>query len=278
MMLRTCLFLVLVAAVWGQNGDDHLRFEVASVKPSAKQGMITRMQGGPGTSDPVRVRLTNAGLSILMMRAYGIQYDQLRAPAWMDTTEFDVVANVPPGSTAEQLRNMLQNLLAERFRMQVHHETRVVPVYELTVGKNAPKLKPAAEGSGPDDFVPGSGLGRVDRDSFPILPQGRPNVACGHLPQGAYCTFRMLTMGMLVQRLSLPSFGNRRVVDKTGLTGRYDFTLYYSSMSNPPSSPDNNAPNIEQALQEQLGLKLVPSTASIDVIVIDHAEKTPTEN
>ena len=221
---------------------------------------------------------TNAGLSMLVMRAYGIQYDQLKAPAWMDTTEFDVVANVPSGTTAEQLRNMLKNLLADRFRLQVHHETRVVPVYDLTVGKNAPKLKPAAKGSGTDDFVPGRDLGRVDRDGFPILPPGRPNIACGHLPQGSYCTFRMLTMGMLTERLSLPSVGDRRVVDKTGLTGQYDFTLYYSSINNPPSSPDHNAPGIEQALQEQLGLKLVPSTASIDVIVIDHAEKTPTEN
>ncbi len=277
-MLRICLGLVLVVAAWAQGAADSLTFEVASIKPSATQGMVTRMAGGPGTSDPGRFRATNAELSMLTMRAYGIQYDQLKGPAWMDTTQFDVEANVPPGTTAEQFRKMLQNLLAERFRIQVHHETRVVAGYELTVAKNGPKLKPAADGSGTDDFVPGSGFPRMDRDNFPILPPGRPNGACGRLPQGSYCTFRMVTMGMLVQRLSLPMFGDRRVVDKTGLTGPWDFTLYYNPMSDTPSSPDNNTPSIEQALEEQLGLKLAPSKAPMDVLVIDHAEKTPTEN
>jgi uncharacterized protein (TIGR03435 family) len=278
-VLRACLGLALVGAAWAQGGDDRFRFEVASVKPSAKQGMITRREGGPGTSDPGRFRVTNAALSALVVLAYGIQYaDQLRRPAWMDTNEFDVVANVPPGTTTEQLRKMLQNLLAERFRMRVHHETRLETVYELTVAKNGPKLKPAAEGSGTDDFVPGSGPRRVERDNFPILPHGRPNVACGHLSQGSYCTFRMLTMAMLAQRLSIPTFVDRRVVDKTGLDGRYDFTLYYRRMSGLPPGPDDNAPSIEQALQEQLGLRLALSQASIDVLVIDNSGKTPTEN
>jgi uncharacterized protein (TIGR03435 family) len=87
----------------------------------------------------------------------------------------------------------------------------------------------------------------------------------------------MVTMGMLVQRLSLPNFVGSPVVDKTRLAGRYDFTLYYSQMSGSSPGPDDNAPSIEQALQEQLALKLVPSKASIDVLVIDHAE-VPTEN
>jgi uncharacterized protein (TIGR03435 family) len=262
----------------GRSATIRLSFEVASIKPSANQGMITRMAGDPGTSDPGRFRVTNAEFSMLLMRAYAIQYDQLRGPAWMDKTQFDVVANVPPGTTAEQFRKMLQSLIAERFRMQVHHETRVEPVYELTVAKNGPKLNPAAEGSGADDFVPGNGPRRADRYNFPILPPGHPNVACGHTPEGSYCTFRVLTMAMLVQRLSLPQFGDRRTVDKTGLTGRYDFTLHYSATSHAPSSPDDNAPSIEQALQEQLGLKLAPSKASIDVLVIDDAGKLPTGN
>jgi uncharacterized protein (TIGR03435 family) len=217
---------------------------------------------------------------MLIVRAYGFKYEddyQLGGPAWVDKTEFDVVAIVPPGTTAEQFRKMLQNLLAERFHLQVHLVARVVPVYELTVAKNGPKLKPAAEGSGTDDFVPGSGLGREDRDGFPILPPGRMNVACGHGPQGSHCTFRMLPMGMLAQRLSLDTFVGRRVVDKTGLAGRYDLTLYYRQMSTAPPGADDTAPIIEQAVQDQLGLKLVPSKASIDVLVIDHAE-TPREN
>jgi uncharacterized protein (TIGR03435 family) len=266
--------LVLVATACAQGAADRLTFEVASVKP-AKHGNLSSMDGGPGTKDPGRFRATNMELSFIVMHAYGLSEDQLSRPAWMDRAEFDVVANVPPGTTKEQFRKMLQNLLAERFRMKVHHETRVVPIYELTVAKSGPKLKAAAQGSGTDDFVPGSGLRQVNRDGFPILPPGRSNFACQHLPDGSYCTYRMWTMERLAQRLSSPTQAGagRRVVDKTALMGRYDFTLYFS----PANGPDGDAPSIEQALQEQLGLKLVPSKASIDVLVIDHAE-TPTEN
>lgn len=275
-MLRIYLGLVLVVAAWAQNSADSLTFEVASIKPSAKQGMVTRVAGGPGTSNPGQFTATNAELSMLIMRAYGIEYDQLKGPPWMDTTQFDVVAKVPAGTTAGQLGKMLQELLVERFQMQVHHESRAEPDYELTVAKNGPKLTPAAEGSGTDDF--GSAPRRADRDNFPILPPGHPNSACAHGPDGAHCTFRMVTMAMFVQRLRLPNFVDRLVVDKTGLAGRYDFTLYYSSPINPPPDADNHAPSVEQALEEQLGLRLVPSKASIDVLVIDHAGKTPTDN
>ena len=272
--LVICLGLVLVARACAQGAADHLTFEVASVKP-AKHGNFSSMDGGPGTKDPGQFRAANMELSFIVMHAYGLDEDQLFRPAWMDRAGFDVVANVPPGTTKEQFRKMLQNLLAERFQMQVHHETRVVPVYELTVAKSGPKLKPAAQGGGADDFVPGSGLRRVNRDGFPILPPGRSNFACGHLPDGSYCTYRMWTMERLAQRLSTPTLAGagRRVVDKTALMGQYDFTLYFS----PANGPDGEAPSIEQALQEQLGLKLVPSKASIDALVIDHAE-TPTEN
>jgi uncharacterized protein (TIGR03435 family) len=219
--------------------------------------MITRKEGGPGTSDPGRVRITNAELTMLVMYAYGIQEDQLKRPAWMDRVQFDVLAKVPPGTTAEQLRKMLQDLLAERFRLQLHHETQVREVYELTVAKNGPKLKRAAEGSGVDDFVPGAGPRPANRDNFPILSPGRPNVA---------------------QQVMLPNLVGRHVVDKTGLTGRYDFTLYFTQMSGQSPGPEENGPPIEAAVQQQLGLKLALSKASMDVLVIDNSEKTPTGN
>jgi uncharacterized protein (TIGR03435 family) len=275
-VLRICLGLVFVAAAWGQGGDEHLRFEVASVKPSPKHEILTNTTGGPGTSDPGRFRATNAELTWLVRRAYAIQSDQLYGPAWMDTTQFDVEAKVPPGTTAEQFRMMLQNLLAERFQLQVHHETRILAVYELMVAKNGPKLKPAAEGSGTDDFVPGSGFRRADRDGFPILPPGRSNFSCAHGPEGSHCTYRMSTMQQLAQGLT--GRLDRRTIDKTALTGRYDFALYFRTTDGAPTEPKDDAPSIQQALREQLGLELVQSKASIDVLVIDHAERTPTEN
>jgi uncharacterized protein (TIGR03435 family) len=90
----------------------------------------------------------------------------------MDKTQFDVAASVPPGATAEQFRKMLQNLLVEHFRMQVHHETRVEPVFDLTVAKNEPKLRPAAEGSGTDDFISGSGPVRQTATTSPSCRPG----------------------------------------------------------------------------------------------------------
>jgi len=173
---------------------------------------------------------------------------------------------------------MLQNLLTERFRMKVHRETQVRPVYELTVAKDGPKLKLAAEGNGSDDFIPGNGPRPTDRDNYPILPPGRPNVACAHLPQGSYCTFRATTMEMLAERLSVPNFVGSRVVDKTGLVSQYDFTLYFSRMNGQSPGPDDNAPFIAAAVQQQLGLKLSSSKAPIEVLEIDHAEQTVTEN
>jgi uncharacterized protein (TIGR03435 family) len=275
-MIRVYLVPVFVFAAWGQGGDENMRFEVASVKPSPKHEIVTKTSGGPGTSDPERFRASNAELSWLLMRAYAIQGDQIKGPAWIDTDQFDVVANVSPGTTVAQFRKMLQNLIAERFGLRVHHQTQTVVAYELTVAKNGPKLKPAAKGTGVDDFVPGSGMRRADSDGFPILPPGRSNFACAHGPDGSHCTYRMVTMNQFALRL----IGriDHRVIDKTALTGQYDFTLYFRITDDAPTDTRDDAPAIEQALREQLGLELVQSKASIDVLVIDHAEKIPTKN
>ena len=275
-MIRVYLVLVLVVAAWGQGGYENIRFEVASVKPSPKYEMVTRTTGGPGTSDPSRFRASNAELSWLMRRAYAVQADQIKGPAWIDTNNFDVVANVPPGTTVEQFRKMLQDLLAERFKLQVHHETQTVAAYELRVAKNRPKLKVAAEGTGVDDFVPGKYLGVEGPDGFPFLPPGRSNFSCANGPDGSHCTYRMMTMNQLAERLIGKL--DRRVIDKTALTGQYDFTLYFRITPGVPTDPNDGVPSIEQALREQLGLELVVTKVSIDVLVIDHAEKIPAEN
>jgi uncharacterized protein (TIGR03435 family) len=107
-------------------------------------------------------------------------------------------------------------------------------------------------------------------------------MACGHLAQGSYCTFRIVTVGMLAEQMMLPNLVGSHVVDKTGLAGAYDFTLYFKtphmSDQSPGADDNDNAPPIEEAVQDQLGLKLTLSKASIDVLVIDNFEKVPTEN
>ena len=178
-----------------------------------------------------------------------------------------------PQSSSERC---CKTLLAERFQLKVHHETRVLPVYELIVAKNGPKLKLAAEGSGTDDFVPGSGIRRAGRDGFPTVPPGRLNRSCAHGPEGSRCTYRMFTMTHLA--LALTGRVDRRVIDKTALTGNYDFTLYFRATDGAPTELKDDPPSIQQAVREQLGLELVQSKASIDMVVIDHAEKTPIEN
>jgi uncharacterized protein (TIGR03435 family) len=144
------------------------------------------------------------------------------------------------------------------------------------VAKNGPMLKTAAEGSGADDFVPGSDIRRVGRDGFPTLPPGRLNFACANGPEGSRCTYRMYTTTHLAQALTGRT--DRRVIDETALTGQYDFTLYFRTTDRAPTELKDNAPSIHQALREQLGLELVQSKVSIGVIVIDRAEKVPTEN
>ncbi len=147
------IFLGLGLLVWiggaarAQSAGDRLRFAAASVKPAEDYDFSVR--GGPDTKDPDRFTATGANLAALLALAHGVSYaDQLSGPAWLETEPYDVVATVPPGATRDQFQQMLSNLLEERFQMQVHHETRAVPVYELVVAENGPKLQPAEAGPG----------------------------------------------------------------------------------------------------------------------------------
>jgi uncharacterized protein (TIGR03435 family) len=163
---------------------------------------------------------------------------------------------------------MLQALLAERFKLKVHFETRQVPVFELVVAKGGPKLKDAVTDTSPDL--------RKDKDGKPLI--GMFHTADTTVVQGQ-------SMQPLANLMSMPfAFIGRPVIDKTGLTGTYDFTLHWSAQPlgqvvNGVASfvpPAEDAPSIFTALQE-LGLKLQPASGPIEVIVIDHIEH-PTEN
>src|ERR1035437_6150575 len=121
------------------------QFEVASVKPAPPDVREIRCTGGPGTSDPGSLTCENYSLSFLVMMAYNLRSFQLTAPAWMDTARFNVVAKIPPGTATRQFGLMLQRLLAERWRLQVHFEKMDMTVYELTVAKGGPKFKESQE-------------------------------------------------------------------------------------------------------------------------------------
>jgi len=248
-------------------------FEVATIKPS---------QQGPHkffdiVMTPVGMDASSASLTMLVAYAYGLRsaVDQVSGvPDWAKTDLFDVQAKMSAADIAEvqklsyeegtaRLKPMLQTLLAERFKLKVHSETKQVPVYELVVAKGGAKLKDAATDPNP--------------------PLGKR--ADGKLATG----IRFLKDTGIVQ-MSLTSFVSflsqpvarieRPVLDKTGLIGSYYFTLNWSVYSNgagsSPGPPEDSTVSIFGALQE-VGLKLRPATGPIDIIVIDHVEH-PSEN
>ena len=126
------------------------RFEVASVRPIPDHtpSDVSSTRGGPGTTDPGRVTLTNQNLFYLVSYAFsytfgGESYRIIR-PDWLPSAYFTVTATLPPGTTKEQYRLMMENLLIDRFHMVAHHETKPLDAYEMTIGKNGPKLTPSS--------------------------------------------------------------------------------------------------------------------------------------
>jgi len=219
MSLRLDLILAAwtVAGLFGQSAAPPA-FEVASVKP-AQPGERPRLTGGPGTSDPGQWSCLSCPLATLLGHAFRAFEYQIVAPDWARTTGFDVVAKIPPGTTAAQFAPMLQSLLRERFRMTVHLENREMPVYELTIANGGAKLQEAGAPAAapPPPAAPGSA---TDKDGFPVISGGSGmNVSNGR----GRMQFRAQTMANLAHYLS--GAVGRPVLDATGLKGKYAFTL-----------------------------------------------------
>ena len=273
--------VILCAATWGlaaQPAAAPLTFEVASVKPTAAPGsgripmMIQFVPGGG-------LRTTNVNLRMLVTFAYEVQDFQIRGgPAWLGTDLWDIQAKPertsdgPPEDVeklsdeqrkvaTDQRRERLRSLLADRFQLAVHRETKNEPVYALVIGKGGAKLEETKE----------TGLRR-----------GGMRMGRGEL-QGTGVKIEFLAQ-------SLSSQLRRPVVDRTGLTGNYDFKLTWTPDvgqgfgpaglppgADAPPPPDPNGPTLFTAVQEQLGLRLESQKGPVEVIVIDRAEK-PTDN
>jgi uncharacterized protein (TIGR03435 family) len=324
-MLATKLGIAIIwfagSLAFCQSVDKSLTFEVASVKPAAApvpdgrgRIMIAGPSGGPGTKDPGRVRYPFTNLRTLLTIAYDVKTYQISGPATLDTERFEITATMPPTTAMAQFRVMLQNLLAERFKLTLHRETKELPMYALVVAKGGPKMKESAEAPPPNpDFDPGAppplppGGPKIGPDGFPIMPPGMAapggQMMMMMMPGRARLFGQHQPVENLVNRLTQTL--NRPVTDATGLTGKYDITLTYSPeglngpmgplgpMPPPPGGgvgpgPGGNAnvfvpegeapPDIFAALQSQLGLKLESKKGPVEMIVVDHVEKTPTEN
>lgn len=295
LLLFASSLLAISPALSAQN-QTRSRFEVASVKPAGPQHDGPSVyRGGPGTADPERITFERIGLLSMIRYAYNppgdynglhsLDSDQVSGPPWLSTELFFVDAKVPPGTTKEQLMLMWQDLLAERFHLKIHFTTKEFTVYELTVAKNGPKLKKAGEG--PQKLEPG----------FRVPPPGAKSAVSFAVPRNVHLTFRDASMADLIGQLRWPlselggqAYANTatqgKVIDKTGLTGLYDFTFEYAGLPNPggshpPPLPDgqtDTAPFLAEALQAQLGLKLEEKKAKLEVLVIDHVDRVPTEN
>ena len=314
--IRAVLILFTSCAALAQSPS----FEVATIKQAAppatsmgpggvglKIGIRMGAQGGPGTSDPGQITYSNMPLKALVVTAYGVKSYQVSGPNWMDSERFDIVAKVPKGATKDDVKSMLQSLLAERFQLTLHHEKKDLPMYALIIGKNGPKMKesppedpnaslPASPG--PGDAAQVRAKQTLDNTmrsgGMPQLPPGGgPGVRMFMMPGRMHMMANRQTMSQFAESLSNQM--DRPVVDQTGLTKIYDFTLDFApdgamgkgmpGMPPPPpgdgaASPEMGslAPSLVTALPEQLGLKLEQKKGSVDLLVVDRLEKTPTGN
>jgi len=252
-------------------------FEVASVRYAgvrqagvAPMGTVT---GGPGTSDPIRIRYHSVPFVQLVEIAYGLNTeaglinDGVVTPAqWMWDNLYEVVVNVAPGATSAQVRLMLQNLLAERFGMAAHREVRKQGGYEVVIGKDGPKL--AVNRNAKLTRMPIVRDAAPGKDHFPEVAVGYAGMAVRMEGGRIYLTGVGQSVADL---LGWSPFRLDHVIDKTGLEEKYDFRLMYSAAS-------NLGPGLFDAMEKQLGLKVQFAWVSTDVVVIDKAKEMPTEN
>jgi uncharacterized protein (TIGR03435 family) len=275
---------------WQIDAGGKMAFDVASVKPSSGPPHTNVNLSGLDDSPPNGGYLSAAfPLSGYVLFAYKLSGDQLRLlqpqmPKWAATELFDVEARAAGNPTRDQMRLMMQALLADRFKLAVHFETRQLPVFALVLakpGKTGPQLIPHTDdppcASPP---VPGS---------VPAPPaDGWPPPVCGALMSRLVAgsvrwATRNLTMGEIASHLAGTSMGtvDRPVVDQTGLSGTFDAKMEFAPQRVPllngaplPNfTPNEDGPTFLEALQEQLGLKLEPTTGPVDVLVIDHVEE-----
>jgi uncharacterized protein (TIGR03435 family) len=249
-------------------------FEAASIKPATPigpMGMISDRKGGPGTADPGLFTCRNCSLYWVLADAYNIHSYDFSGPDWLQGTRFDFSAKIPAGATKEEFQTMIRNLLADRFKMVVHRETRQAQVLEVTVGKNGPKFHESTPKEAPKDDAP-SGPMKRDEDGFPILG---PGSSMSMVPGHARMKSEGETMAWLVELLSQQL--HSPVTDATGLKGKYDFVVSWT-WEEGPGAASAAAADLATAVQSQLGLKLERKKGPVEVLVVDHIEKVPTEN
>jgi uncharacterized protein (TIGR03435 family) len=293
-MVRISILAALAsAAAFGQAPPPRVEFEVASIRPS--QPILTAADAAKiGVHiDGALVNITKLSVAEYLTIAYKMKLHQISGPEWMASERFDISAKFPAGSKGDQIPEMLQALLVDRFGMKFHREMRDFPVYALVVGKGGLKMKES-----PAD-PPADPAG--ERKSFDMTTSTSQNGTTINYGNGMYMSFgnntfegRKLPASAMADTLA--RFVDRPIVDMTELKGNYDFTLQFApedframmirsavaaGVSLPPEALKlidlSNGDSLFTAL-ETLGLKLEQRKAPIEVLVIDHIEKSPTDN
>jgi uncharacterized protein (TIGR03435 family) len=261
----TAILALLVSAALA---SDLPSFEAASVKrsdPDTRSLGANNCTGGPGTSDPGTLHCTNSSLALFVMMAYDVKWYKIVAPDWViqggSESGYDITAKIPPGTSKADYRLMLQGLLADRFRLVVHRETRELPVYSLVLGKGKPKIVPSSSPAPPG-------------------PRCATSFVQNHFHWACHNTLLKNFAGDLETQFW------DDVADATGLSGEYDFTLDFIPPASwqararwsPSSAISDDTPSLDSAISEQLGLRLEKGKGPVEVLVLDKAEKNPTAN
>jgi len=286
------LTLVSSAAVWAQTAAAPLEFEVSSIKPSSPPP-VGQVNVGVHI-DGAQVHYSYFSLKDYIRSAYQVKDFQVSGPAWLASERFEIAAKLPEGAAREQVPAMLRALLEDRFQLKLHRESKEFPVYALVLGKTPLKLKESPldeDGANPEGgrgainvtATGGRGGTRIDygRGSYFSMADNRFEI-------------RKLTMANLADMLA--RFVDHPVVDMTGLKGNYDCALEFTpddframmiraaisaGVTLPPEAmralEGVSDVSLFTALQAQ-GLKLESRKAPLDVLVIDHVERTPTSN
>jgi uncharacterized protein (TIGR03435 family) len=247
-LLVPILTILASVVVLGQPAPGKIEFDAASIKPAAPSGR----DGGRVRTLPGGQTFTasNVALRNLIMTAYSLRADQVSGgPGWVNSDGYDIEAKANRPSSPDELMRMLQTLLTDRFKLILRNDKKVQPVYALVVEKTVPNFKP-----------------NNSRSELLFFP-----VALGHY------TGSNVPMPYLAWFLGrFPDVG-RVVVDKTGLSGGYDFDLQFTQQLNGPrpqdGDPADSGPSLFTAIREQLGLKLELTKEPVDFFTIDHAER-----
>ena len=273
---------------WQTAADGKMAFDVASVKPNKSNDQaFSNVALGPGdyySPNGGFFTATNIPLFTYIafaFRATGNQALILRTqiPKWVRSDRFDIQARAEGNPSKDQMRLMMRSLLADRFKLAIHHETRQLPVFALVIvkpGKTGPQLQ-----AHPD------GIACSTDPKSPSAPARGFPTTCGgiqRMPATALIRVRMgarnVTMGLIASTLAgNPDGADRPVLDQTQLRGTFDFTLEWTPEIEDPQAPGAtfrpplSGPTFLEALKEQLGLKLVPQTGPVDVLVVDHVEQ-----